>query len=149
VARIHAAIVTGPIDTDGLMRRAAAHSDGAVLVFVGTVRDVNDGRPVGHLEYAAYEPMAAKELRAILGEAAGRWSLGGLAAEHRVGTLGLGEASVAIAVASPHRGDAYEASRYVIEELKRRVPVWKREGNVDGEERWLDGHSPAAPVNER
>jgi molybdopterin synthase catalytic subunit len=145
---VHARIVEGPIDTPALMERVRSDTDGAVLVFAGTVRNINEGRRVGHLEYHAYAPMAEAELRSILAEARERWPVGGLAAEHRVGTLDLGEASVVIAVASPHRDAAYEASRYVIEELKRRVPVWKREGYLDGEERWLEGHTPSVTPRE-
>jgi molybdopterin synthase catalytic subunit len=145
---VHARVVEEPIDAAALMERVRSHSDGAVLLFAGTVRNTNEGRQVGHLEYHAYAPMAEAELRTILTEAAERWPVGGLAAEHRVGNLALGEASVVIAVASPHRDAAYEASRYVIEELKRRVPVWKREGYLDGEESWLEGHTPSVTPGE-
>ncbi|MDQ3557155.1 MAG: molybdenum cofactor biosynthesis protein MoaE [Gemmatimonadota bacterium] len=131
-----------PLDTGALLRGVADSSDGAVLLFVGVVRQQNEGRAVTHLEYEAYAPMAEAKLREICREARERWRTGRVCAVHRVGRLEIGEASVAIAVAAPHRGDAYEASRYVIEELKRRVPVWKREGYVDGPSEWLAGVTP-------
>src|SRR5690606_24973992 len=101
------------------------------------------GREVSHLEYTAFSDMAERVLGQIAREARDRWETGAIAVEHRIGPLQLGEVSVAIAVASPHRDAAYQASRYIIEELKRRVPIWKREGYVDGDSEWLPGHSPA------
>lgn len=145
MSRIHCAVTHEAIDAAALLATCTRTSDGAALLFVGVVRDRNDGREVDHLEYAAFAPMAERVMREIAVEAAGRWEVGDLAVVHRVGRLELGEVSVAIAVASPHRDAAYQASRYVIEELKRRVPVWKREGYVDGEREWLPGHSPPAP----
>jgi molybdopterin synthase catalytic subunit len=139
-----ASITREPIDAAALLASVPSASDGAVLLFLGVVRDHNQGRAVSALEYQAYEPMAAAELERIVAEAGERWAVGGISAAHRVGALKIGEASVAIAVASPHREEAYAASRYVIEELKRRLPVWKREGYLDGEREWVPGHDPAA-----
>jgi molybdopterin synthase catalytic subunit len=90
------------------------------------------------MEYTAYRGMAEKELEAIAREAVDRFGTDDVVVEHRLGVLALGEASVAIAVAHPHRGKAYEASRFVIEELKRRVPIWKLEHYVDGAREWVD-----------
>jgi molybdopterin synthase catalytic subunit len=136
--------VTGEaIDVAALLAAVPSPADGAVLLFLGIVRDENDGRAVASLEYEAYAEMAERKMREIADEARGRWPVGEIAVVHRTGRLEIGEASVAIAVASPHRGEAYEASRYVIEELKRRVPVWKREGYVEGETRWVPGFTPA------
>ncbi|MGQ0712354.1 MAG: molybdenum cofactor biosynthesis protein MoaE [Gemmatimonadaceae bacterium] len=132
------AIVRTPIDAASLLREVAHASNGASLLFVGSVRDVNDGRAVTGIEYAAYETMAARELEAIVSDAAARFGTTDIIVEHRVGHLTLGEASVAIAVAHPHRGAAYDASRFVIEELKRRVPIWKREEYTDGTREWID-----------
>ena len=92
--------------------------------------------------FEAFAPMAERVLDEIVAEARERWETGSMAVVHRVGRLEIGEASVAIAVAAPHRGDAYAASRYVIEELKKRAPIWKREGYLDGESEWLGGASP-------
>lgn len=136
-------IVREPIDAAALLREAVSPSDGAALLFWGVVRNENEGRPVAHLEYQAYAEMAELEMRRIADEARERWGTGAVHLVHRVGKLEVGEASVAIVVASPHRAEAYEASRYVIEELKRRVPVWKREGYLDGVSEWVPGFTPA------
>jgi molybdopterin synthase catalytic subunit len=114
-------------------------ADGAALLFWGVVREENDGRAVSRLEYSAYQPMAEREMRRIADEARERFCTGAIHLVHRVGMLEIGEASVAIVVAAPHRAEVYEASRYLIEELKRRVPVWKREGYVDGATAWVPG----------
>jgi molybdopterin synthase catalytic subunit len=115
----------------------SATSDGAVIVFQGRVRDSNEGREVRGLEYEAYREMAEKELRAICEEAAERFAVGAISAAHRVGRLELGEASVTIGVAAPHRAPCYDASRFIIEELKKRLPVWKHERYADGESEWV------------
>lgn len=141
---MRSAIVARPIDPAALAAEVSAHSHGAVVLFVGTVREVNDGRQVDGIEYAAYGAMAEKELSLIVGEAAERHAAADIIVEHRTGRLGLGEVSVAIAVAHAHRGPAYDASRYVIEELKRRLPVWKREEYTDGTREWVDPTRTAA-----
>ena len=130
-------LVREPIDPAALLAQVARPANGAVLLFLGVVREVNDGRDVTGIEYSAYEPMAASELAAIAEEASGKFGVD-LAIEHRLGELALEEASVGIAVGHPHRGEAYEASRWVIEELKRRVPIWKREHYVDGTRDWVN-----------
>lgn len=132
------AIVDAPIDISALIAEVAADRNGATIVFIGTVRDVNDGRAVTGMEYTAYRGMAARELETIAAEAVARFGTDDIVVVHRVGVLALGEASVAIAVAHPHRGPAYDASRYVIEQLKRRVPIWKLEHYVDGMREWVD-----------
>jgi molybdopterin synthase catalytic subunit len=137
-------VTRDPIDGAALLAGCVSASDGAALLFLGVVRDHNDGRPVGHLDYDAYAVMAERVLGEIVAEASSRWRVGRMAVVHRIGRLGVGEPSVAIAVAAPHRAEAYEASRYVIEELKKRAPIWKREGYVDGEERWLGEETPGA-----
>ncbi|MBV9773449.1 MAG: molybdenum cofactor biosynthesis protein MoaE [Gemmatimonadetes bacterium] len=135
-------ITRDPIDAAALLRDAVSPSDGAALLFWGVVRDEHDGRAVSSLEYEAYAPMAEAKLAEIAAEARERWGTGEIVVVHRVGRLEVGEASVAIVVAAPHRAEAYEASRYVIEELKQRVPVWKREGYVDGTREWVPGFAP-------
>lgn len=134
---MRAAIVDSPLDLAVLVAEVARHGNGATVLFVGTVRDVNDGRPVDALEYTAYRSMANRELQAIAAEAAEQFGTPDVVVEHRLGTLALGEASVAIAVAHAHRGAAYDASRYIIEQLKRRVPIWKREHYADGTREWV------------
>ena len=133
------AIVEHRIDSCALLEEVAQHRNGASVLFVGTVRDVHEGSAVSALDYSAYTGMAETELAAIVLEASERWSTPDIVVEHRIGSLALGETSVAIAVAHPHRGEAFEASRYIIEELKRRLPVWKREHYVDGRSEWVNG----------
>jgi molybdopterin synthase catalytic subunit len=143
---MRAALVHAPIDPAALLAEVATVANGASVVFVGTVREVNEGRAVSGIEYTAYEAMAIRELEAIAGEAVLRFGTDHVVVEHRVGRLGLGEASVVIAVAHPHRAEAYDASRFVIEELKRRVPIWKREEYVDGTREWVDPTAVRAEV---
>jgi molybdopterin synthase catalytic subunit len=132
------AVVERALDPAALLAEVSRTANGAALLFVGMVREVNDGRQVSGIDYSAYAAMAARELEAIAAEATERFGTPDVVVEHRLGTLGLGEASVAIAVAHPHRGAAYDASRFVIEELKRRVPIWKREHYADGTREWVD-----------
>ena len=136
-SRIRTAITSESLDDLSAFDDLSAHSDGAVLVFQGRVRETNDGRAVVSLGYEAYGEMAEKELRRICDEAMSRFDVGAVRAIHRVGDLELGEVSVVVGVAAPHRGDCYEASRYVIEELKDRLPVWKHERYADGGAAWV------------
>ena len=145
-ATVRAAVHDCPIDAAALLGEVSAAGNGAALLFVGTVRDVNDGRAVTGIEYSAYGAMARRELAAIAAEAAERFAAAHVVVEHRVGYLALGEASVAIAAGHPHRAPAFDAVRYVIEEIKRRVPIWKREHYADGTREWVDPTRPAAPV---
>lgn len=135
---LHAAIVEGPIDLGRLYQCVQHAGVGAVSLFVGTVRDVNEGRAVTGMEYEAYAAMAASELRAVAVEVCAQTAGLRVAIEHRVGTLGIGDASVVIAAAHAHRAPAIEGARQIIEALKQRVPIWKREHYVDGERAWVD-----------
>ena len=141
---MHTAIVDRVIDPCAVLRTVGGHHNGAAVLFVGTVREENDGAPVTGLDYSAYASMAEAELAAIALEAAERWSTEDIAIEHRVGALELGDASVVIAVGHAHRGEAYEASRYIIEELKQRLPVWKREHYADGRAEWVSNAATSA-----
>jgi molybdopterin synthase catalytic subunit len=132
------ALVTRAIDAPALLREVASQAHGAISLFLGTVRDVNDGRAVTGIEYAAYAAMATAELDRIATEAVDRFGTGLLVVEHRVGGLALGDVSVAIAVSHAHRAPALDATRYVIEQLKKRVPIWKREHYSDGATEWVD-----------
>lgn len=138
-------ITTEPLDPTAILDMVGAEEDGAVLLFLGIVRDHNDGRRVSGMRYDAYVPMAEKVLGEIAAEAAARLGTDRIVVAHRIGELQIGEASVAIAVSSPHRAVAYEASRYVIEEIKKRLPVWKEEHYIEGDARWLDGQVPPVP----
>lgn len=132
------AITEAPIDTAAILAEVQSPGHGAEILFVGTVREVNDGKPVDGMEYTAYVAMAEKEMAAIAREAAEKFSGSFVVIVHRIGQLAIGEASVAIATANAHRDAAYSASRYVIEQLKTRVPVWKREHYTDGTREWID-----------
>lgn len=140
-----ASIVAGAIDPASLIDEVSSAQYGAISLFVGTVREVNEGRNVSGIEYSAYKSMASDELERILDEAVERFGISALVVEHRIGLLGLGEVSVAIAAAHPHRAPALDSTRYVIEEIKKRVPIWKKEHYVDGTREWVDP-TPAAQV---
>jgi len=131
------ALVRAPIDVAHVLGSVSDHASGATTLFLGTVRDVNDGRAVTGIEYSGYEPMALREMGAIAAEAVARWPDARVALVHRLGMLALGEASVAIAVAHARRAPAMDAQRWMIEELKRRVPIWKLEHYVDGTREWV------------
>lgn len=132
------ALVTAPIDTAALLAEVSVASSGATSLFLGTVRDTHDGREVRGIDYSAYEAMALKEMEAIVSDAVARFGTPHVVMEHRLGFLALREASIAIVVAHPRRGPAMDASRYVLEEVKKRVPIWKREHYADGSRGWVD-----------
>jgi len=134
------------LDGADLLHRIGSESDGAVLVFEGRVRDHNSGRAVVRLHYDAYREMADDVLRDIASEALQASGASAIAVRHRVGSLVPPSVSLVVAVAAAHRGPAYEASSYVIEELKRRLPLWKREEYADGTSQWLGGQTP--PVSQ-
>ncbi len=138
-----------PIDAAGLLRRVRNDSDGAVLLFAGVVRDHHEGRAVEALSYEAYEEMAVEKIETICREVGARFEVGELAVVHRVGELAVGEISVVIAVAAPHRDAAYKASREIIERIKSEVPIWKRERYSDGGAVWRDGAMPEGPESEK
>ena len=130
-----------PLDLTALMAEVAAAECGGIASFVGMVRDHHQGRAVQGLEYSAYAPMAEAECSRIVDETERRWPVR-VALRHRIGVLEIGDAAVAIAVAGAHREEAFAACRHVIEELKRRVPIWKRERYGDGSVEWVG--APAA-----
>lgn len=126
-----------PIDVPALIEAVAAPHSGAVVLFLGTVRDHSPGRDgVTHLEYEAYRGHVESKIQEIVDEAHGKWPLNGVAAVHRIGSLDVGETSVGVAVSSAHRVDAFPAARYVIDELKSRAPIWKKEHWAGGAE-WV------------
>lgn len=135
---LSATIVEAPIDVTRLIMLAEAPGVGALSVFLGTVRDLNDGRPVTGMDYEAYEGMARAELERLAQEVCAEWPGVRLCVEHRVGALTVGDVSVAIVAAHAHRAPAMDAARAVIERLKQRVPIWKREHYLDGERAWVD-----------
>ena len=135
---MRSAIVHRAIDVHALLAEVAATSNGATVLFTGTVRELSDGRAVSGIDYDAYEEMAGEELARIVRESSERFDTTHVVAEHRVGSLALGEVSVAIAVGHPRRAGAFDAARYVIEEIKLRLPVWKQELFTDGTREWVD-----------
>lgn len=126
-----------PIDVTELAAAVATDQRGGVVTFLGLVRDHQDGRAVSRLEYHAYEPMAEAECSRILAEAARRWPVA-VALRHRLGSLAIGDVAVAAAVAGDHRSESFEACRWVIEQIKHRVPIWKKEFYADGTVSWVD-----------
>lgn len=130
--------ITTDVITGEEVREAVEGPDaGAVVLFFGTVRNNTDGRSVKCLEYEAYPPMAEKKMAEIAQEISDKWGLDRVAMVHRVGKLEIGEVSVAVAVASPHRKDGFEACKYAMDRLKQIVPIWKREVWADGEAEWV------------
>lgn len=139
---MHTRITSERIDPQSVLALVGAPADGAAILFVGTVREQNDGRAVSGMRYDAFVEMAGPVLRDIAAEAAEQAGSDRVAVVHRTGELGIGDVSVAIAVSSPHREQAFEAARYVIEQIKQRLPVWKHEHYVDGEAQWVAGAIP-------
>lgn len=125
------------IDHAKLTEQVRSDQDGAVVTFLGTVREFTDGKQTASLEYEAYPEMAELKLREIESEARNRWPIIDVALVHRVGHHELGEVSVAIAVSCPHRSQAFEACRFLIEQVKAIVPIWKRENWATGESNWV------------
>lgn len=146
------AVTAAPLDLQALTAEVAgsargAGADGAIAAFTGLVREHNQGRRVRFLVYEAYEPLALRALGRILDEARATWPGARLGVHHRTGRLDIGEASVIIVAASPHRGDAFAVCRYAIERVKQIVPIWKHE-HFDGGEVWLEG-ATADPDDEQ
>jgi len=126
------------LDLAALIARVESPGYGGIASFLGHVRDHHDGRAVSRLEYSAYDPMAERECQRIVAEAEARWPVR-IALQHRLGKLEIGDAAVAIAAAGAHRDEAFAACRFAIEEVKRRVPIWKKEFYRDGTVDWVSG----------
>lgn len=138
-------ITEKPVDVQKVIETASSLGAGAVNVFVGTVRNTSHAKNVLWLEYESYEAMAVAEIKKIIEAASQRWGLLGWAVSHRIGTLKPGEVSVAIAVSTAHRKDSFEACQYIIDNLKTKVPIWKKEVFEDGEE-WISANPSGAMV---
>lgn len=130
-------ITEGPIDFAAVTESVRSDLAGAVCLFLGTVREMTGERRTSSLEYEAYPVMARKKLEELEAEARRRWPILEAALVHRVGHLDLGEVSVAVAVSTPHRGQSFEACRWLIDTLKEVVPIWKKEVWADGTEEWV------------
>src|SRR6187397_3530634 len=139
-------LTTRPIDVPSLTREVSSDERGAISIFLGTVRNSNEGRDVNGIDYSAYDAMAVAEMNRIVDEATQRFEDVAILLIHRTGTLRVGDVSVAIACAHAHRSPALDANRYVIEQLKRRVPIWKREHYLDGTSEWVDPSGRPAEV---
>jgi molybdopterin synthase catalytic subunit len=134
-----------PLDPEQLVRAVRSSGSGGLVTFVGYVRDTSDDdRPVTGLSYEAHRDLALAEMRAIGAEASERFGAARVAIVHRIGELAIGDAAVAIAVAAAHRGVAFDACEYAIDELKRRVPIWKKEHYTGGDARWRENPGAAA-----
>ncbi|PYO98558.1 MAG: hypothetical protein DMD60_03910 [Gemmatimonadetes bacterium] len=136
-----------PLSVDRLLAEVSSPTCGGTSVFLGTVRNGPDEHGVTAIEYSAYEDMVEAEFGRLLADARGRWPEARISVRHRLGTIPVGEASIAIVAAAPHRAQAFEACRYVIEAVKQRIPVWKKELRTDGSEVWVDpsGRPAAKP----
>lgn len=132
-------IVNHKIDTLALIESVKDDGGGAIDVFVGTTRNQTKGKKVLRLDFEAYEPMAIKELRKIADRACDQWGILKYAISHRVGIVEIGEEAVVIAVSTPHREDAFQACKFIIDELKKTVPIWKKEIFEDGDV-WVAAH---------
>ena len=128
-------LTRNPISVESLLREVQSPERGGTCIFLGTVRGNDD---VTGIDYSAYDAMALAEITRILDEAHQRWTGARVILQHRLGLVSLGEASIGIAAAAPHRDEAFAACRYVIEEVKTRLPVWKKELHADGTTTWVD-----------
>jgi molybdopterin synthase catalytic subunit len=131
-------LVEHPIDAAALIKSVAAADKGAISLFLGTVRDTNDGRAVTSLRYSAYSEMAEAELVKIANEMGEQFGVTTAIIEHRLGFLDIGEIAIGIAVAHQHRAPAIASVAYAMDEIKRRVPIWKEEEYADGTKEWVD-----------
>jgi molybdopterin synthase catalytic subunit len=130
-------LTTEPIDYEMLTAAVRLPSCGAVVTFLGTVRDLTAGQTTLALHYDAYVPLAEKQLHAIAAEVRQRWPIGGLAIVHRLGRLAVSEISVGIAVSCPHRAEAFAACMFAMDRIKEVVPIWKQEHGPDGQTAWV------------
>jgi molybdopterin synthase catalytic subunit len=126
-----------PIDHHALTEQVRRPGCGGVVLFLGTVRDLTDGRETTALDYEAYPAMAEQKMREIEEDTRARWPVGEIALVHRLGHLEVGEVSVAVAVSCPHRAEAFAACRHAIDRLKELVPIWKKENWADGTTEWV------------
>ncbi|MGD2135004.1 MAG: molybdenum cofactor biosynthesis protein MoaE [Gemmatimonadales bacterium] len=128
-----------PIDLTALLRTVTGAGRGGTVVFLGSVRRSDDDGPVAGIDYSAYEEMLDDEFGRILSEAEGRWRGVGITGQHRLGRVATGEPSIAVVASAPHRDEAFAACRWVVNQAKQRLPVWKKEHFDDGTTRWREG----------
>ena len=130
-------ITSQPIDTAAVLASVQSDQAGAAVLFVGSTRQFTDGRETLKLDYQCYEAMAIKKMTEILEQASNQWKIESCSIVHRIGSVGLGESSIAVAVSSPHRADSFEAARWLVDTLKKDVPIWKQEHWADGSQEWV------------
>jgi len=133
-------LTSDAIDYQALTQEARRDDCGAVVLFLGTVRDLTGEQVTVALDYEAYPAMAEKKMAEIEADTCGRWPIGAMVMEHRLGHLEVGDISVAVAVSCPHRAQAFEACRHAIDRLKELVPIWKKESWADGTTQWVHPH---------
>lgn len=142
-------LITDPLSTAAVLDHVASHRAGAVVLFLGTTREFTGERQTESLDYECYPQMAERQMAELEAEARRKWPIVECAIVHRLGRLELGEASVAIAVSSPHRHDAFEAGQWLIDRLKEVVPIWKKENWADGTSEWVHPGLAPHPQGER
>ena len=129
-----------PINTNEIINETGTEADGSVITFIGMARNFSRGKEVTHLEYEIYENMAEKEMEKIIDESIKRWKLSSCIVVHRYGRVNMKEASILISLSSPHRKESFQASQYIIDTIKERVPIWKKEFYIDGSQ-WISERS--------
>ncbi len=139
----HLELTHSAIDHAGIVERVRSNLAGAVVLFLGTVRELTDGKRTTALEYEAYPEMALRQLDQLVDQAATKWPLIKAAVIHRLGHLELGDIAVAVAVSTPHRRESFEAGQWIMDRIKEVVPIWKKENWSDGTSEWVHPHLPS------
>lgn len=133
-------ITNQPIVADQLLKSVQSNSAGASVLFVGTTRQFTNGRETSRLEYECYEAMAIKKMTELHDQARSKWPIELCSIVHRIGPVEIGESSIMVAVSTPHRVDSFQAAQWLVDQLKERVPIWKREHWTDGNQEWIHPH---------
>ena len=132
-------VTDSPLEPESFTKAIISTASGAVITFLGTTRNETAGKKVLYLEYEAYNPMASEKLQEICDEIKQKWTITDIAIGHRVGKLEIGDISLVVALSAPHRNEAFESCKYLVDRLKETVPIWKKEVFADGEV-WIDAH---------
>jgi molybdopterin synthase catalytic subunit len=137
-------ITEDSIDTDQVLKSVQSSQAGASVLFVGTTRQYTGGKETLRLDYDCYQEMALKKMESLREQAMAKWPIEECSIVHRIGTVELGESSIAVAVSTPHRADSFEAAQWLVDTLKKEVPIWKREHWADGSREWVHPDQPQA-----